>query len=112
MEWQQLRKMRQYLRVLPFVCTTICIRDCCKHTTRLCTESPPIRAHADIFPGTARAEEQEPDGALLDQTWPTAVKLARDPDLVLDSADSLKDYRKRKDVAKIDSRFLQSKRGR
>jgi hypothetical protein len=66
----------------------------------------------DAAVGTARAEEQEPDGALLDQTWPTAVKLARDPDLVLDSADSLKDYRKRKDVAKIDSRFLQSKRGR
>jgi len=62
--------------------------------------------------GTARAEEQERDGSLLDQTWPTAVKLARDPNLVLESADSLRDYRKRKDVAKIDSRFLHNKRGR
>merc|ERR1719313_586298 len=66
----------------------------------------------DAAVGTGRAEEQELDGSLLDQTWPAAVKLARDPDLILESADSLKDYRKRKDVAKIDSRFLQSKRGR
>jgi hypothetical protein len=62
--------------------------------------------------GTARAEEQESDGSLLDQTWPTSVKLARDPHLSLESADSLQDYRKRKDVAKIDARFLPSKRGR
>lgn len=64
----------------------------------------------DAAVGTARTEEQELDGSLLDQTWPTSVKLARDPHLVLESADSLRDYRKRKDVAKIDSRFLQSRR--
>merc|ERR1719478_1164519 len=66
----------------------------------------------DAAVGTARAEEQESDGSLLDQTWPTSVKLARDPHLILESADSLKDYRKRKDVAKIDSRFMENKRGR
>merc|ERR1719171_1136502 len=66
----------------------------------------------DAAVGTGRAEEQELDGSLLDQTWPASVKLARDPTLYLESADSLKDYRKRKDVAKIDSRFLQNKRGR
>jgi hypothetical protein len=66
----------------------------------------------DAAVGTARAEEPDPDGSFLDQTWPTSVRVARDPQLVLESADSLKDYRKRKDVAKIDSSFLQNKRGR